>query len=162
MNARVISFHYTLKNNKGDVLDSSVDGEPMTILEGAGQIIPGLETTLRLLSPGDKRDVTVKAADAYGEYDENLKIDVPVEQFPKNHNLKVGDMFRAGRSESESQVFQVMTISESHIGLDGNHPLAGQDLFFSVELTSARPATDEEMAHGHAHGPDGHGHGHLH
>jgi len=158
MMSRVVSFHYTLKNKNGEVLDSSNDSSPLTFLEGTGQIIPGLERAMLLLSVGDKREITVPAKDAYGEHDANLKLEVPVEQFPKDHGLKMGDMFRAGPSEEESRVFQVIGLSETHVSLDGNHPLAGQDLFFSVEVTAARPATQEEMSHGHAHGPGGHHH----
>jgi FKBP-type peptidyl-prolyl cis-trans isomerase SlyD len=158
MAARVVSFHYTLKNKNGDVLDSSLHSRPMTFLEGSGQIIPGLERVMLLLGVGDKREVKIPAIEAYGEYDASLRFDVPLTQFPKDHGLKVGDMFRAGPSEEESRIFQVVALTDTHASLDGNHPLAGQDLFFSIEVIATRAATPEEIAHGHVHGQGDHHH----
>lgn len=158
MPARVVSFHYTLKDKDGKVLDSSQGNEPMTYLEGSGQIIPGLEEALKAAQSGDKKHVPVKAAEAYGEHDKSLVFDVPRTQFPPGEQIEVGMKFRAGSADEPSPVFTVMNLTDSHISVDGNHPLAGQDLFFDVEVTDVRDATLEEIKHGHAHGPGGHHH----
>ncbi|MEN9724483.1 MAG: hypothetical protein RJB38_2469 [Pseudomonadota bacterium] len=164
--ARVISFHYTLRNTEGQVLDSSSGSDPLTYLEGSGQIIPGLEKAIALLGVGDKRTVTIEAAQAYGERDDEQVLEVPRDRLPKSEGLSVGDQF-AGRSPdgSEGAIFTVINLSETSVTLDANHPLAGQDLTFDVEITEMRQATSDEVAHGHAHGPGGHhdhGDGHLH
>lgn len=157
MKTRVISFHYTLTDSTGTVLDSSSGGSPLAFLEGAGNIIPGLESVLVTLKPGTKQKVHVAAKDAYGEVQEELKIQVPREQFPGDVKIKVGDRFRTGGGH-HSPLFVVTELSDSHVSLDGNHPLAGKDLSFDVEIVSERPATEEEMVHGHAHGDGGHHH----
>jgi len=155
-NARVIEFHYVLHDTKGSLIDQSDDGEPLAFLEGAGQIIPGLESVLLTMAKGDKREVHVKAEDAYGDRDESLVANVPVAQLP-TQEVKVGDMFRSGPNQ-EDPIMVVTSVTGTHVTLDANHPLAGQDLVFKVEIHEIRPATDDEMAHGHAHGPGGHHH----
>ncbi|MBI3544942.1 MAG: peptidylprolyl isomerase [Deltaproteobacteria bacterium] len=158
MAARVVTFHYTLKDKEGKVLDSSQGHDPMTYLEGSGQIIPGLENALKTAKTGDKQNVAVKAAEAYGEHDTSLVFEVPRSQFPPGEQIDVGMKFRAGAPDEPSPVFTVTHASDSHVKVDGNHPLAGQDLFFDVEVTDVRDATLEEIKHGHAHGPGGHHH----
>jgi len=163
---RVISFHYTLKNNEGEVLDSSSGSEPLSYLEGSGQIIPGLEEQIALLTVGDKRTVNVEAARAYGTHDAELVMDVPRSRLPKSEDLAVGDQFAGRGPDGEAgNIFTVVNLSEESVTLDGNHPLAGVDLTFEVEITEMREATADEVAHGHAHGPGGHhdhGDDHLH
>ena len=162
MKARVVSFHYTLTNDGGETLDSSKGQEPMSYLEGGGQIIPGLETEIQKLKVGDKKKIKVEAAQAYGPYNESLVVQLPRAQLPHPDKVKIGDQFSAGAaagpSGDDSAVFTATKISDSHVTLDGNHPLAGQDLTFEVEITEAREATAEELSHGHAHGGDGHHH----
>jgi FKBP-type peptidyl-prolyl cis-trans isomerase SlyD len=156
---RVVSFHYTLKNSQGEVLDSSSGSEPLSYLEGSGQIIPGLEQQLTLLSVGDKRTVSVAAAQAYGEHDAELIMEMPRNRLPKSDKLEIGDQFSGRNKDGEpANVFTVIKLSEETVTLDGNHPLAGQDLTFEVEVTEMRAATQDELEHGHAHGPDGHHH----
>ena len=157
MSPKVVSFHYTLKDNKGTVLESSFGDEPLSYLEGVGQIIPGLESAIKGLQKGDKKSVAVKAAEGYGEYEKDLVVEVPRAQIPKK-DVAVGDQFHADSGQGHSQVVVVTAVSDSHVTVDGNHPLAGQDLHFDVEVTEVREATKEEMAHGHAHGPGGHEH----
>ena len=138
------------------MLDSSAAGEPLTFLEGSGQVIPGLETELRKMKVGDKKHVTVKAKDGYGEKDPGNVLELPLEQMP-TRGVKMGDRFRAG-SDNHSPVVTVVKVTETHVTLDGNHPLAGMDLTFDVEITEVRDATAEELTHGHVHGPGGHAH----
>jgi FKBP-type peptidyl-prolyl cis-trans isomerase SlyD len=154
---KVVSFHYTLKDAKGTVLESSFGDEPLQFLEGVGQIIPGLESAIINLKKGDKKAVAVKAGEAYGEYEKELIVQVPREQIPKK-DVAVGDKFHADSGHGQTQVVVVTAIDDKHITVDGNHPLAGQDLHFDVEVTEVRQATKEELEHGHAHGGDGHHH----
>jgi FKBP-type peptidyl-prolyl cis-trans isomerase SlyD len=154
---RVIGFHYTLTDKSETVLDSSDGSEPLYFLEGTQQIIPGLEKVLVLLSVGDKRKVEVKAADAYGDVNTELVIKVKRTQFPPGAELKMGDQFQVNE-DPNSPVFTVIDLNEVEVTVDGNHPMAGKDLFFDVEIMASRPATQEEMNHGHAHGPGGHHH----
>lgn len=153
MSQQVISFHYTLTDTEGHTLDSSAGGEPLTFLEGVGQIISGLENELRGMKPGDKKRVTVNAKDAYGLRDPSNVIEVSLERMP-TRNVKVGDRFRAGL-EAHAPVVTVARVTDTHVTLDGNHPLAGMDLTFDVEVIAVRDATEEELAHRHAHGPGG-------
>lgn len=155
---KVISFNYTLRNTSGEVLDSSTEQGPLTFMEGVGQIIPGLEVKLLLMTQGQQNRVKIAAAEAYGEHDPALVVNVPKTKIPNNEKVKVGDQFRAGPSEHETSMFTVVKITDSEIQMDGNHPLAGQELDFEVEVVNIRDATDEEMQHGHAHGPGGHHH----
>ncbi len=154
MKRRVISFHYTLTDPTGQTIDSSTGRDPLTFMEGAGQIIPGLEAEIGKLKAGDKRKIGVKADDAYGQRDPQALIDVPVEKLPSK-TVKVGDQFRSNQSPLPLTVTKV---TDTHVTLDANHPLAGVDLTFDVEITTIRDATEEELAHGHAHGPGGHSH----
>ncbi|HUI07094.1 MAG TPA: peptidylprolyl isomerase [Verrucomicrobiae bacterium] len=153
---KVISFHYTLTDSTGKTLDSSADGEPLTFLEGVGQIIPGLETHLRAMKVGDKKNVTVPAKSAYGEKDPANVVEVGLDKMP-TRGIKVGDRFRAGDGPN-APIVTATKVTDTHVTLDGNHPLAGMDLTFAVEVTAIRDATEEELDHGHVHGPGGHGH----
>ena len=157
MTQRVIGFHYTLKDKDGNVIDSSENASPLLFLESSGQIIPGLEKEIVDLEVGDKKNVEVKAADAYGEVIEDLRITVQRSQFPEGQELNVGDQFQV-TNEDHAPIFTVVNIEGEDVHVDGNHPLAGHDLFFDVEVTEKRSATEEELAHGHAHGVGGHQH----
>jgi len=154
---RVIGFHYTLTDKSGTVLDSSIGDEPLYFLENTQQIIPGLEKVLALMNVGDKRKIEVKAQDAYGDINADLVVKVKRTQFPPDANLQIGDQFQVN-NDPHSPVFTVMTIDQEEVTVDGNHPMAGKDLFFDVEILAMRPATPEEESHGHAHGAHGHGH----
>ena len=155
--SEVMGFHYTLKDKEGNTIDSSEGRHPLLFLVGSGQIIPGLEKEITGLNIGDKKQVEVKAADAYGEVIEDLKITVKKAQFPEGSEIKVGDQFQVN-NEPHAPIFTIMEIKEEDVMIDGNHPMAGKDLFFDIEVTEKRAATDEEMAHGHAHGEGGHHH----
>ncbi len=157
LNPRVVSFHYTLKNSSGEQLESSFGSEPLMYLEGVGQIIPGLEEAIKSLKAGDKKVITVKAAEAYGEVEPEMIVEVPKDRLPKK-DVEVGDRFHADAGDGHAQVVQVTKVTDTHVTIDGNHPLAGQDLTFEVEIDATREATKEELSHGHAHGPGGHNH----
>lgn len=154
---RVIGFHYTLTDKTGTTLDSSIGDEPLYFLENSQQIIPGLEKVLGLMNVGDKRKIEVKAQDAYGDVNPELVVKVKRTQFPPDAQLQVGDQFQVN-NDQHSPVFTIMSIDNDEVTVDGNHPMAGKDLFFDVEIVGMREATEEEKAHGHAHGAHGQGH----
>lgn len=158
MNRRIVSFHYTLRDSNGRVLDSSAGGDPITYLEGSGQIIDGLDEQLRAADAGAKARVIVPAKKAYGERDPEQVQRVKRGLLPVDGELKVGDQFQTGHDRF-SPVVTVQAIEGDDVVLDANHPLAGVDLTFDVEITAARAATPEELAHGHAHGGAGGGEG---
>ena len=153
----VVSIHYTLKDDQGKILDSSVDGDPLVYLHGAGNIIPGLEEALKGHKTGDKVEVTVPPDRAYGERDERMVQSIPRDQFPNPESLKVGMQFQVN-SPQGPLVLTVAEVKETEIVVDGNPELAGQTLHFAVEIKEVRNATQEELSHGHAHGPGGHHH----
>jgi FKBP-type peptidyl-prolyl cis-trans isomerase SlyD len=152
----VISFHYTLTDNTGKQLDSSKGSSPLTFLSGVGQIIPGLEKILIDMKQGDHKTVNVPHQEAYGSFDQNRIYKVQRAQLP-SPEVKVGDVFATGEGASYQEVM-VVEVQGDNVTLDGNHPLAGKDLTFDVEITSTRVATPEELSHGHVHGEGGHHH----
>ena len=143
MTQEIISFHYTLTNPGGTKLDSSEGREPLTFVSGTGHIIPGLEVQLLPLQVGDKKRLTVPAKDAYGELDPNRIFDVPLEKFP-DQNVKVGDQFRLG-SNHQAAIVTVVAVTGKQVRINTNHPLAGVDLTFDVEVLGKRAATPEEL-----------------
>ncbi|MFM9079742.1 MAG: peptidylprolyl isomerase [Opitutaceae bacterium] len=147
----MVSFHYTLRDPGGRVLDTSAGGEPVTYLEGAGQIIDGLDARLRAAIAGQKSRVEVPAREAYGERDPAQLQRVKREVLPVEGEINVGDQFLTGPHRSVP-VVSVAAIEGDEVVLDANHPLAGVDLTFDVEVTQAREATADELSHGHAHG----------
>ena len=153
----VASFHYTLTNDAGDVLDSSQGREPLAYLHDAGNIVPGLEREMSGHVVGDKFNVDVAAEDGYGEYIEELVQVVPRESFAGVEDLAVGMQFQAQTGQGAIAVV-VTEIEGDEVTVDGNHPLAGETLHFAVEITEVRAATDEELQHGHVHGAGGHHH----
>ncbi len=164
MSRSVVSFHYTLRNHEGQLLDASIGGEPILYLEGGGQIIDGLEEALAGLPAGTKRVIMVAAEKAYGKRDPELIRKVARNRLPVE-KLNIGDMFQTD-GDRQAAIVTVVGIEGEEVTLDGNHPLAGQDLIFDVEVLSVREARQDELDHGHAH-PEGdhhhhHGHGHGH
>jgi FKBP-type peptidyl-prolyl cis-trans isomerase SlyD len=156
-NQRVAYIHYTLTNDAGEVLDSSREAEPLAYLHGAGNIVPGLESALSGKQVGDRLNVKVAPAEGYGERDEALVQDVPRRAFQGISEIKPGMAFTAQSNRGAMRVV-VTRVAGDMVTVDGNHPLAGETLNFDVEVTEVRPATEEELSHGHVHGPGGHHH----
>lgn len=160
MAAQVTAFHYTLKDNQGRVLDSSEGQEPLAFIQGGGQIIPGLERGIADLKAGDVKTLVIPAAEAYGERNDDWVVTAKRSELPGS--AKVGDRFRGG-DEDDAPIFAVIAIEGDEVKLDANHPLAGMELHFDIQITETRPATAEELEHGHVHdGRSGHGHSHDH
>lgn len=155
-NDHVVSFHYTLTNAEGETLDKS-QSEPLAYLQGAGNIIPGLEKALLGKKAGDKFVVTIPAAEGYGEYNADLVQEVPAQMFQGVENIEAGMQFQA-QTDDGVQIVTVKSVEGDKVIVDANFPLAGQDLTFDVEVAEVRPATAEELEHGHVHGAGGHQH----
>ncbi len=154
---KVVSFEYTLKDKEtGEILDRSA-GQPLTFLTGVGEIIPGLESRMYGMKEGEKREIVVPAEEAYGLPDPNLIQKAPREYF-EGIDLEVGLPLQAQTPEGQIINMVVVDFDENTVTVDLNHPLAGRDLVFEVEIVNIREATPDEILHGHAHGFGGHNH----
>lgn len=153
----VASIHYTLTDGAGKVIDTSEGQEPLAYLHGAGNIIPGLEKALLGKVVGDKFNVSIPAAEAYGVRDDSMVQELPSNMFSGIDKIEVGMEFHA-ETEHGLQVVTVTKVEGDNVTIDGNHPLAGVDLTFDVEVAEIRAASAEELEHGHAHGAGGHHH----
>jgi FKBP-type peptidyl-prolyl cis-trans isomerase SlyD len=155
---RVIAFNYVLKNDKGETLDASEPNQPLPFLEGRHQIIPALERVISMMSEGDKKEIKLTAEESYGEYRQDMIMEVPKEELA-HLKIQVGSALQL-QLQDQMKVVKVTKITDSMVTLDGNHPLAGVPLTFDIEIMLVRPATNEELTHGHAHGLHGHSHHH--
>jgi FKBP-type peptidyl-prolyl cis-trans isomerase SlyD len=154
----VVSFHYTLKDKEGQVLESSSGSEPLAYLHGFGQIVSGLESALLGKAPGAQFTVLVEAKDGYGVREDQLVISVGKSEWTLPDTVGVGEIIELQSPEGHVIPARIVEMNDQSVVLDANHPLAGEDLHFDVELISVRAATAEELAHGHAHGVGGHQH----
>ena len=145
-----VSIHYTLTNNAGEKLDSSIGAEPLAYLHGAGNIIAGLEDALNGKTAGDKFNVTIEPENAYGEKQAEMIQIVPKSMFD-GMDVEEGMQFQAEVSNGPG-IITVVQIDGDEITIDGNHPLAGEALTFDVEVLHVRSATEDEVSHGHIHG----------
>lgn len=153
---RVVSLSYTLTDPQGKVLDSSEDTGPLAYLHGNDNIISGLEKALEGKNEGDAFKVTVKAAEAYGERDEGLVVNVPRARFQGVASIEAGMQFEAETAEG-SRLVTVTKVSDDMVTVDANHALAGIDLTFDVSVVAVRAASEEEIKHGHPHSEHSHG-----
>ncbi len=155
---KVISISYSLKDGQGEELDRADTDKPLEYLHGSGNIVPGLENSLNGLKVGDKKEVTVEPKDGYGDILADLKMEIERKSFPADQKIAIGMEFMAELSDGKKHPFNVVDIKDDKIHVDGNHPLAGQTLYFSIEIMNIRDATADELKHGHAHGEGGHHH----
>jgi FKBP-type peptidyl-prolyl cis-trans isomerase SlyD len=151
---KVVSFHYSLSNDKGEPLESSREGDALVYLHGYRNIIPGLEKAMAGKDVGDSFQVTVEPAEAYGERNANSVQRVSAKHFPNPKALKPGQLVRLQTRNGPVQA-TIVKVGRFNVDVDTNHPLAGQTLTFDVEITDIRDASREEIDHGHAHGPGG-------
>ncbi len=146
----VVSINYTLHVD-GELIDSSQGNEPLEFLQGAGNIIPGLEDELYGMKIGENKKVTVAPEDGYGELDEEAFVEVPKDQFPSDIPLEEGVELQVQGEDGEPMMARIDEVGEDVVTLDFNHPLAGKELAFDVTIVALREATEEEMEHGHSH-----------
>ncbi len=152
---KVVSMHYTL-HVEGKLVDTSEGGEPLQFIQGMGHIIPGLEHELYDMQVGDSKNVTVSAKDGYGEADADAFMEVPRDAFPDTVPLVKGTELEL-RDQSGHPVYaRIDRVTEKDVRLNMNHPLAGKELHFDVTIAAVRPATEEEVSHGHVHTGDQH------
>ncbi len=152
---QVVSMEYTLRVD-GEVLDSSAGHGPLEFLQGAGNIIPGLEQELYGMGLGESKKVIVQPEDGYGEIDPQAFVDVPRDQFPSDIPMEEGVEIQVTDESGQPMSARIDFVSDDSVRLDFNHPLAGKELHFDMKIVSMRDATDEENEHGHVH--DGHHH----
>lgn len=157
-NDSVVTIDYTLKNDAGEVLDSSQGAGPLHYLHGHENIVPGLERALSGKSVGDVLDVVVSPEEGYGTRDPERVVNIEREKLPPDLEPEVGMMLAMQTPDGHSIPVQVTAVSGRDVTMDANHELAGQTLHFHVEVRSVREATGEELSHGHVHGPGGHHH----
>jgi len=150
----VVSLEYTLRLADGAVLDTSVGEPPVQFLQGRGNIIPGLERALYGMKVGETKEVVLSPEEGYGERDPNAYQLVPRSSFPDDLELEVGMGFRMRTPLGGSIDAYIEEIRPDGVLLDLNHPLAGQTLYFTVKVVDLRPATAEELEHGHVHGAE--------
>ena len=150
----VISIHYTLKNSDGKVIDQSSEGKPLEYLHGHKNIIPGLESALINQSVGDELDVTIEPENAYGTINPSLIQEIPKEHFQGVETLEIGMRFQASTEQGPVPVV-ISKIEDNRVTVDGNHPLAGETLHFSVKVDAIREAGEEELANGHINSSEG-------
>lgn len=156
---KVVTFHYTLTNPAGEVLDTSREsGQPLLYLHGAQNIVPGLEAQMEGKRVGDTFKAEVAPGDGYGEYMEEGVMKVPRDAFPEGMPLEVGMSFVAQGPEGMEIPVTIKHVGFMEVTVDANHPLAGMTLNFDIEIMDIRDASAEEKLHGHVHGPGGHHH----
>lgn len=146
----VVVMHYAVSDSEGTLIDSSYDHKPMAIIQGTGYLIPGLEDALIDHQEGDKFEVAVSAEQAYGDRHDEYVQTVQKELLQGVEALAVGTQLRATTDDGEQTVI-VIDVTDDEVTVDGNHPLAGLDLSFEVDILEVRVATEEELAHGHIH-----------
>jgi len=152
----VVTIHYTLKDDKGELIESSIGGDPMEYIHGVGNLIPGLESKLEGKEKGAKLSVVVPPEDGYGENDPELIETVEKAEFESMEDLSVGKEFQYDDEDGNVFHVRVTGVDGDKVTVDGNHPLAGQTLAFEVEVLGVREASKEEVEHGHVHGPHTH------
>lgn len=151
---KAVTIHYTLRDDGGEVLDSSDGRDPLTYLHGTGNIVPGLEKALDGKQAGDEVKVKVTPAEGYGERDEANVRNVPRRRLPEG-KIEPGMRLRL-QTEHGPMIVAVTAVEGDYVTIDGNHALAGMTLHFEVKVVEVRDATAEERTHGHVHGPGGH------
>ena len=154
---KVGTINYTLKDKDGEVIDETQDGS-FAYLHGARNIIPGLENELEGKEVGYKNSVVIEPKDAYGERNLEQIQRVPLSMFPDDVEIQEGMQFEAQSDDGMPIVVTVTAIDAGEVIVDGNHPLAGIQLYFDIEVIDVRDASEEELEHGHVHGPGGHEH----
>ena len=153
----VVSIHYTLKDDEGEVMDSSEGREPLAYLHGANNLIPGLESELQGKIAGATFQATIDPKDAYGEISDELVQTISKEMFQGADEIQPGMTFVAQGEGGQQRQVRVTDVAGDDVTIDANHPMAGKTLHFDVEVVEVREATEQELEHGHVHA-GGHDH----
>lgn len=153
---RVVRFHYSVGEQGGEPLENSREGEPLAILIGHGNVIPGLEAAMDGHAAGDNFGADVEAAQAYGEKRDGLSQRVSKKLFD-GKKLAPG-MQVVLNTEYGPRAVTIQKVGMSVVDIDLNHPMAGKDLHFDIDVVEVREASAEELEHGHVHGAGGHAH----
>jgi FKBP-type peptidyl-prolyl cis-trans isomerase SlyD len=154
---KVVTIHYTLKDDDGGIVDTSDGGEPLAYIQGHGNLVAGLEKALEGKEEGTAVAVSVPPEDGYGKHDAKLIQKVPKRSLQGAGEIRKGAQFQA-RTPEGMRVFTVTAVVGDMVTLDGNHPLADKTLHFGVKVIGVRDASAEELEHGHVHGAGGHHH----
>lgn len=152
-NDYVVEFNYTLKDDDGEVIDSSEGHGPLPYIHGKANIVAGLEKELTGKKVGDKLNVVVSPEEGYGKRQADLVQSVPLSAFDEANEVKVGAQFHVQTEAGHPLLVTVIEVNENDVVLDGNHPLADVSLHFDVEIVNIRKATEQELSHGHIHAP---------
>lgn len=129
-----VKVHYTGKLGDGSVFDSSVEREPLEFTIGEGMVIPGFEQAVVGLEPGASTETTIASENAYGPHSKDLVTEVPRERLPEGMEVTIGQQLQVSMANGQQAVVLVTDVQETSITIDANHPLAGQDLTFAIEL----------------------------
>jgi len=150
---QIIGFHFTLKDQHGNFLGSSRDGDghPMLVLQGSGRVLPALERYIIDMQVGESQKIMIPTDQAYGAVDPSLKMKLPRSKFPEGTDIRIGLQFQGGEKDGWPVIFRVVKIEGTDVYVDANHELAGLSLHYDVEIMERRDATAEEISHGHAH-----------
>jgi len=154
----VVTISYTLRDESGEILDSSEENGNLDFLVGYEGVMPGLEQALIGKKLGDSVDLSLSGEDAYGEYDEKLFFTVAKDEFPKDVELTEGLEFEAEIQDRIRYCTIEKITDDDMVHINANHPLAGQVLQVQAKVLGIREATDEELDHGHVHSDDDHHH----
>ncbi len=142
-----VTLDYTLHDEDGELLDASEgdEGEPIKYVHGYGMLVPGLESALIGLKVGEVRKVVVPSEEGFGEYDDELLLEVERGEFPNPEAVAVGDEFVAESPDGDAVPMRVVEVTDDAVIVDANHPLAGITLHYAVTVREVRPATDDEI-----------------
>ncbi len=153
----VVSIHYTLRDEEGEVMDSSEGKEPLAYLHGENNLIPGLENELQGKTAGAKFQATIAPGDAYGEVNDEFIQTIDKQMFQGAESIEPGMTFVAQGQGGQQRQVRVVKVEGDDVTIDANHPMAGKTLHFDVEVVEVREATPQELEHGHVHA-GGHDH----
>ncbi len=154
----VVTMNFTLKDDEGNILDTTESDGSFSYISGNNMVLPKLEEAVSGMLIGTKKNIKLTAADGYGNYNEQIVQVVGKENFPEDFELEVGMSYMASSPDGAQMPFVITEVHDEDITIDFNHPLAGKNLNFDIELLDVREASSEELSHGHVHGPDGHHH----
>ncbi len=154
---KVVSLHYRLKEEGGEVFEDSHEGSPVLYLHGHNNMLAGLESALEGKAAGDSFDVTLTPEQGYGVRQEGATQRIPKKHLLTKGNIKPGQIVQVN-TEHGPQDAVVIKVGLKNVDIDSNHPLAGKTLVFAIEIVDVREASSEELSHGHAHGVGGHQH----